>query len=121
MIEVFDYRSVSQLDLEAFVFINNRHTEDPSSVFFCYLEDDKLLGVLKLNVGVISWFSYIEVVPECRQKGIATALMTYLFIYCRSHRLKTISVSHFTHQGALSVKHVMNRFSKVYGITVIMD
>jgi GNAT superfamily N-acetyltransferase len=122
MIDVLNYDAISKLDLKEFVFVNNRPSPDPDALFFCYFEEHKLVGILRFNVGqLVNWFSYIEVLPDFRKKGIAASLIKYLFMYCRSNRLKTISVSHFTQMGYLSVQHLLNRFSREYNIALIMD
>jgi GNAT superfamily N-acetyltransferase len=122
MIEVLNYNALSQLDLKDFVFVNNRPVDDPTSVFFCYFEETKLAGMLRVNIAdACAWFSYIEVLVEFRKKGVASSLIKYLFIYCRSNRIKKLAVSHFTPEGALAVKPTLERIAKNYHIEVVMD
>jgi GNAT superfamily N-acetyltransferase len=79
--------------------------------------------MLKLNIkdGLV-WFSFIEVLPAYRGRGIARSLVKYLFIYCRSNRLRTISFSHFTAMGLTFIRPIVKEISLSYPyIHVLMD
>lgn len=125
MITVLNHDAVQQLTLQGFEFIHNKSSTDRvADTYLCHFESNhKLTGMLKLNIkDQIVWFSFIEVLPEYRGKGIARSLMKYLFIYCRSNRLGTISFSHFTAMGLTFIKPIVKELSTKYPyIHVIMD
>jgi len=112
--------------IKYFDFQQDTYFNDQYSLYFCALEDNKLIGAARvkiggkdscINPGWCNWLTFIAVDPEYQSQGHATKLIDMIMCYCASNDIDLL-ISEYTEEGASKIHKVMHRYAHKYQTTV---
>jgi GNAT superfamily N-acetyltransferase len=108
-------------------FVSNdivAHYGDSEHYFFIAIEDDKIIGMLKLKTGgndsfrytcYKNWICSCDVDKEYQGQGIASELSKMMFEFAKEKYLNILT-SGYTQQGFEKLKPMFKRYAKLYNV-----
>lgn len=126
---------LDQLKTENFKYFKGENifpylpASDEKHIFFCAIDNDKIIGLIKLKIGGKdslyypgwkNWICFIDILPEYQGNGISRKLTQMMFKYAEINSLDILT-SGYTKEGFERVKKIFNEESKNYNVKFLDD
>lgn len=138
--ELYEYLLDPEYTFEKFHDLENRikymkevcppySSSDERYVFFCILENEKIVGVLKLRIGkngsfgypeCKNWMMFLSIDPERQGKGYSKILVHECMKYCNTNNLDLL-MSGYTKVGWERIRKRFHEIAEKYSVNLIDD